>query len=68
MEQRLHIDPPEPGNNKEKELNDGVQQIRNRLQSVTDSRQNGEKQEKNTFIDALLQSGVPYEQVSKALK
>ena len=65
MEQRLHIGPPEPDSDREKEFNDGVQQIRNRLRSVIDRRQNGKEQESIPFIDALLHSGVPYEQVSK---
>ena len=64
MEQRLHIGPPEPGSDREKEFNDGVQQITNRIQSVIDRRRNGEEQEDIPFIDALLQSSVPDEQVN----
>ena len=64
MEQRLHIGPPEPGSDREKEFNDGVQQIKNIIQSVVDRRRNGEEQEDIPFIDALLQSDVPDEQVS----
>ena len=64
MEQRLHIGPPEPGSDREKEFNDGVQQIKNIIQSVVDRRRNGEEQENIPFIDALLQSDVPDEQVS----
>ena len=64
MEQRLHIGPPEPGSDREKEFNDSVQQIRNIVQSVVDRRRNGEEQENIPFIDALLQSDVPDEQVS----
>ena len=63
MEQRLHIGPPEPGSDREKEFNDGVQQIRDKIQSVIDKRRNGEEQESIPFIDALLQSDVPSEQV-----
>ena len=64
MEQRLHIGPPEPGSDREKEFNDGVQQITSKIQSVIDRRRNGEEQDNIPFIDALLQSGVPDEQVS----
>ena len=64
MEQRLHIGPPEPGSDREKEFNDGVQQIKNRIQNVIDRRRNGEEQDDIPFIDALLQSSVPDEQVN----
>ena len=64
MEQGLHIGFPEPGSDREKEFNDGIQQIRNIIQSVVDRRRNGEEQENIPFIDALLQSDVPDEQVS----
>ena len=63
MEQRLHIGPPEPGSDREKEFNDAAQQIKNRIQSVIDRRRNGEEQDNIPFIDALLQSSVPDEQV-----
>ena len=63
MEQTLHIGPPEAGSDREKEFNDGVQQIQDRIQNVIDRRRNGEEQEDIPFIDALLQSGVPDEQV-----
>ena len=64
MEQRLYIGPPEPGSDREKEFNDGVQQIKNRIQNVIDRRRNGEEQDDIPFIDALLQSSVPDEQVN----
>ena len=64
MEQRLHIGPPEPGSDREKEFNDGVQQTKNRIQSIIDRRRNGEEQDDIPFIDMLLQSGVPDEQVN----
>ena len=64
MEQRLHIGPPEPGSDREKQFNDGVQQIKNRIQNVIDRRRNGEEQDDIPFIDALLQSSVPDEQVN----
>ena len=63
MEQRLHIGPPEPGSDREKEFNNDLQQIQNRLQNAVDRRRNGEEQDDIPFIDALLQSGVPDEQV-----
>ena len=63
MEQRLHIGPPEPSSDREKEFNYGLQQIKSRLQNAVDRRRNGEEQDDIPFIDALLQSGVPDEQV-----
>ena len=68
MEQRLHIGPPEPVVDREKEFNDDVKQIRNRLRSVNDRRQNDKEQDNIPFINVLLQSGVPYEQVSKVFQ
>ena len=68
MEQRLHIGPSEPSVDREKEFNDDVEQIRNRLRSVNDRRQNSKEQDNIPFINALLQSGVPYEQVSKVFQ
>ena len=63
MEQRLHIGAPEPGSDREKEFDDGVQQIQNKIQNVIDRRRNGEEQDSVPFIDALLQSSVPDEQI-----
>ena len=63
MEQRLHIGPPEPGSDREKEFNNGLQQIQSRLQNAVDRRRNREEKNDIPFIDALLQSGVLDEQV-----
>ena len=65
MEQRLHIGPPEPGSDREKDFNDGVKQIKDIIQNVIDRRRNGEEQDSIPFIDALLQSSVPDEQASR---
>ncbi|XP_065889636.1 cytochrome P450 20A1-like [Dysidea avara] len=63
MEQRMHIGPPEPGSDREKEFNDGVQQMRDKILSVVERRQSGEEKEDIPFIDALLQSGVSHDQI-----
>jgi len=64
-EQCLRVGPPEPGSTRELELKDSCQQMKNKLQHVIDRRRNGEDQSSIPFIDALLQSGVPDEQVSR---
>ena len=61
------IGPPEPGcpgSTREKMFNDYSQQLKDTIQRVITRRQNGEEGESVPFIDALLQSGVPDEQVS----
>jgi len=63
MEQRIHIGPPEPGSGREKEFNDGVQEIRDKILNIVERRQSGEEKEDIPFIDALLQSGVSLDQV-----
>ena len=63
MEQRLHIGPPESGSNREKEFKNALQQIKSKLKNIIDRRRNGEEQDDIPFIDALLQSSVPDEQV-----
>ena len=63
MEQRLHTGPPEPSSDREKEFNDDLQQIQNKLRNIIDKRRNGQGQDYVPFIDALLQSSVPDEQV-----
>jgi len=59
----MHIGSPEPGSDREKEFNDGVEQLRSKILSVVERRQSGEEQEDIPFIDALLQSGVSHDQV-----
>jgi len=63
MEQRMHIGPPEPGSDREKKFNDGVQEIRDKILNIVERRQSGEEKEDIPFIDALLQSGVSHDQV-----
>ena len=63
MEQRLITGPPEPGSEREKEFNDGVQQMQSRLQNIIDRRRSGKEEDDIPFIDSLLQSSVPDEQV-----
>jgi len=59
----MHIGPPEPGSDREKLFNDGVQQMRDKILSIVERRQSGEEKEDIPFIDVLLQSGVSHDQV-----
>ena len=66
MEHNLLNGPPEPGSAREKMCNDYSQQLKGTIQSIITKRRNGEGKENVNvpFIDSLLQSGVPDEQVS----
>ena len=64
MEKFLVLGPPEPGSVREKLLNDYHQLMKDTIQRVITKRHNGEGKESIPFIDGLLQSGVPDEQVS----
>jgi len=64
MEQVLRIGPPIPGSDREKMFKGYSQQLRDVIQEVVRKRQSGEEQESIPFIDSLLQSGIPDEQVS----
>ncbi|XP_065889639.1 cytochrome P450 20A1-like isoform X3 [Dysidea avara] len=63
IEQRILVGPPETGSDREKEFNDSIQQMRNKILSVVERRQSGEEKEDIPFIDALLQSGVSHDQI-----
>ena len=64
MEQNMFVGPPEPGSEREKLFNDYSQQMRDTVQKVITKRPSGEEEESIPFIDNLLQSGAPDEQVS----
>ena len=66
MEKNLLFGPPEPGSEREKLFNDYSQQMRDTIQRIVTKRQSGEEEETIPFIDNLLQSGVPDEQVSRS--
>jgi len=63
MEQNLQVGPPTPGSDREKMFNGYSQQLRDVVQEAVKKRRCGEEQESVPFIDSLLQSGVPDEQV-----
>ena len=65
MEQILLLGPPQPGSEREKMFNDYSQQMKDTIQRVITKRQSGEEEETISFIDNLLQSGAPDEQVSR---
>ena len=56
--------PPEPGSVREKMFNDYSQQLKDTMNRVMTKRRDGEETQSVPFIDGLLQSGVPDEQVS----
>ena len=64
METILYLGPPEPGSAREKMFNDYRQQMKDAIQRAITKRHNGEGKESIPFIDGLLQSGAPDEQVS----
>ncbi|XP_065890917.1 cytochrome P450 20A1-like isoform X2 [Dysidea avara] len=63
MEQNVRIGLPTPGSDREKMFNEYSQQLRDVIQEVVEKRQSGEEQESVPFMDSLLQSGVPDEQI-----
>ena len=66
MEQNLFAGPPQPSSARERMFKDYSQQLKDTIQKVITKRRNGEETESVPFIDALLQSGVPDEQVSNS--
>ena len=63
MECRISKGPPEPGSEREKSFNDGKEYIRGKALKIVKDRENGVDTNEIPFIDALLQSHVPEEQV-----
>ena len=63
MEQRLHIGPPEPGSEREAMFTKGLDKLRDIVTRVITSRKDPSNQIDIPFIDALLQSAVPDDQV-----
>lgn len=64
MEQRLHVGLPEAGSERERVFNESLGLIRDVILSVVKKRKDGTEAEEVPFVDALLQSQVPDEQVS----
>lgn len=65
MEQRLHVGPPEPGSEREKEFEDSAQYLRDTVMRVVKQRRDGTESREIPFIDALLQTQVPDKQVNR---
>lgn len=63
MEQNLRIGPPKPGSEREQMFKGYSQQFRNVMKEAIRKRRSGEEHNSVPFIDSLLQSGVPDEQV-----
>lgn len=64
MEQRLHIGPPKPGSEREAMFNESRDKLKDIVTRVISSRKDGTDSTELPFIDALLQSAVPDEQVT----
>ena len=63
MEQSLHIGPPDPGSNREREFNENLKNMKDTVLKVVNNRRNGVDTNEIPFIDALLQTQAPDEQV-----
>ena len=63
MEQNVRVGLPTPGSDRDKMFKGYSQQLRDVIQEVVEKRRSGEEQESVPFMDSLLQSGVPDEQV-----
>ena len=66
MEQCLHIGPPDPGSKREREFNESLKNMKDIVLKVVNNRRNGVDTNEIPFIDALLQTQVPDEQVCNA--
>lgn len=63
MEQQLHVGPPEKGSEREKQFKESLEKLNKTVLSIVRSRKEGDDTMDIPFIDALLQSAVPEEQV-----
>ncbi|XP_011402919.2 PREDICTED: cytochrome P450 20A1-like [Amphimedon queenslandica] len=63
MEQRLHVGPPEAGSERERIFNESLGLVRDVILSVVKKRKDGTETEEVPFVDALLQSQVPDDQI-----
>lgn len=68
MEQRLHLGDPSPGSKREEIFLSGQKVINTKVQQILQERTEGQDKEELPFIDALLQSAVPEEQVRVAFQ
>ena len=63
MERRLHVGPPEEGSEREKQFKESLEKLNEMVLNILRSRKEGDDTTDIPFIDALLQSAVPEEQV-----
>jgi len=63
MEQTVHTGLPTPGSDREKMFQDCTQKFRDIIHEVVQKKRSGEEQKSIPFLDSLLQSGAPDEQV-----
>ena len=63
MEQIVHIGLPTPGSVREKMFKDYSEQFRSVIREAVRKKRSGEEQKTVPFMDSLLQSGAPDEQV-----
>ena len=63
-QERIAHGPPEPDGEREAEFQRNLQYMKDIILRIVQARREGKGAEELPFIDALLQSGVPEEQVS----
>lgn len=63
-QERIAHGPPEPDSEREAEFQRNLQYLKDTILRIVQARREGKGAEELPFIDALLQSGVPEEQVS----
>ena len=67
-QERIAHGPPEADSDREKEFQRNLQSLKDIVRRIVQARREGQGGEELPFIDALLQSGVPEEQVGKLLR
>ena len=62
-QERIAHGPPEADSDREKDFQHNLQILKDMVHRIVQARREGQSREELPFIDALLQSGVPEEQV-----
>jgi cytochrome P450 family 20 subfamily A len=63
MEQRLHIGPPEPGSQRDKNFHDCLDFVKSKILQIVRDRNDGVGDDEIPFVDALLKSRVSDDQI-----
>ena len=64
-QERIAHGPPEADSDREKDFQRNLQSLKDIVRRIVQARKEGQDGEELPFIDALLQSGVPEEQVGR---